>query len=251
MLAEGSPGVVTVAASRAVPAILQREAAFDQQFRFELLPDATALLTVNTFSWPDKEGFFAFTRGAFAAMREAGTQRLIIDIRRNGGGDDDMWRDGILRYIADRPYRSGSRYRKRVLQAYRGEGEVTGEIVDGRIETQIQPVRDEPLRFVGEVYVIIGRQTYSSAVLFANVVQDYGFGTLAGTGGAVRSRQSGSVQTLELPNSGLILSYPRFVLDRPAGSAGTPLLEPDLIVTDDPLRPRAAVDALLARLAGR
>jgi hypothetical protein len=243
-LSGGTPGRATVPASRAVPAILQREAEFERQFRFDLLAGSTALLTVNSFVWPEKERFLAFTRNAFARMRDAGTRTLLIDVRSNGGGDDDMWRDGILRYIADRPYRTGSSYRKRVLEAYRNEGETTGEIVEGRIETEVAPARDEPLRFEGDVYVMIGPQTYSSAVLFANVVQDYGFGRLVGTGGAVRSRQSGSVQTLALPNSGLVLSYPRFVLDRPSGPVGPALLTPDRVIEDDPLRPQAAPAAL-------
>ncbi len=217
---------LTVNASTTLPAIMHREEDFDRQFRFAQLPGNAARLTINGFSWPDKQRYFAFTRQAFAAMRAAGTRLLEIDVSLNGGGDDDMWRDGILRYIADRPYRQGSAYLKRVLEPYRDEGETVGEIVRGQIESYYEPARDEPLRFTGEVRVVIGDQTYSSAVLFSNVVRDYGFGRLAGTGGAVRQRQSGSVQTLTLPNSGLVLSYPRFVIDPPSGPAGGALLAP-------------------------
>jgi hypothetical protein len=225
-LAGPGPRRMTVEASLAVPETLRREAEFERQFRFELLPNSSARLTINSFSWPDKERFFAFTRQAFATMRTQGTRTLEIDVSQNSGGDDDMWRDGILRYIADRPYRNGSRYLKRVIEGHVGEGEVVGQIVHGRIETQVEPVRDEPLHFAGEVRVVIGALTYSSAVLFSNVVHDYGFGRLVGIGGAARRRQSGSVQTLTLPNSGLVLSYPRFVLDPPSGPAGRSLLEP-------------------------
>lgn len=87
--------------------------------------------------------------------------------------------------------------------------------------------------------------TYSSAVLFSNVVQDYGFARVAGIGGAARTWQSGGVQSLVLPNTGLELSFPRFVLARPSGAAEPRLLQPDLPLADDPLHPHAAVDALL------
>ncbi|WP_130327049.1 S41 family peptidase [Sphingomonas sp. BK036] len=97
----------------------------------------------------------------------------------------------------------------------------------GTIETPTQPVVDEPLHFSGKVTVLIGPLTYSSAVLFSNVVRDYGFGTLAGTGGAARIRQSGGVQSVDLPNTGLVLSYPRFVVDPPSGSRGPTYLQPD------------------------
>jgi hypothetical protein len=240
----------TIPASSDLPAVLQREASFERQFRFELLPDSSALLTIEGFYSEDKARFFAFTRDAFAGMRAAGVRTLVIDVRNNGGGDDDMWKDGILRYIADRPYRHASRYVKRVLEATRDEDEVVGQIVTGTIATDLQLATDEPLRFAGDVYVLVGPSTYSSAILFSNVVQDYGFGAVAGVGGAARTRQSGGVQTVTLPNTGLIVSYPRFVLVRPSGSIDPLLLRPDLPIADDPRHPMASVAAVLSSRPG-
>jgi hypothetical protein len=88
------------------------------------------------------------------------------------------------------------------------------------------------LLFTGKTHVVIGPATYSSAVLFANVMHDFGFGTLVGNGGAARRTQSGGVRQFILPNSKLALSVPRFVLDPPAGEASGALLEPYLPVTD-------------------
>ena len=76
-------------------------------------------------------------------------------------------------------------------------------------------------------------------------MQDFGFGTLAGAAPTARAEQSGSVQQSLLPNTGLVLVWPRFVLERPSGATDPVLLTPDVIVEDDPLRPRAAVEALL------
>lgn len=234
-----------VPASRALPAILQRDANFERMFACELLPNDNALLTVGAFYWPDKERFFAFTRDCFARMKAASVKRLVIDVRTNGGGDDDMWKEGILRYIADRPYKHGSRYTKRVLESHRNEGEVAGQIITGVIASETQPARDEPLRFGGDVHVLVGPLTYSSALLFSNVVQDYGFAKVAGVGDSARTWQSGGVQNLTLPNTGLVLSFPRFVLARPSGEVEPLLFRPDVRLADDPLRPRAAIDALL------
>jgi len=236
-------GRQTIAGSGETPAILQEEASFERTYQCDVRKQG-AVLTAAAFSWPDKTRFFDFTRDCFARIAAAGVTRLVIDIRQNGGGDDDMWRDGLLRYIADRPYKHGSRYIKRVLQP-QAPGEIAGEVVSGVIETAATPPADEPLRFTGQVYVLVGPLTYSSAVLFSNVVQDYGFAKVAGVGGAVRARQSGGVQSLRLPNTGLLLFYPRFVLDRPSGTATTTYIEPDLPVPDDPLHQQAAVDALL------
>ena len=61
-------------------------------------------------------------------------------------------------------------------------------------------------------------------MLFANVMQDFGFATLVGTGGAARRSQSGGVYGVPLPQSGLTLSIPRFGLDPPGGAPKGALL---------------------------
>ena len=241
-------GTRTVIASHETPALLQDEASFERLFRCEV-GEHVAILTASTFAWRDPAQFFAFTHDCFARIAAAGVSGLIIDIRHNGGGDDEMWREGLLRYIADRPYRHGSRYIKRVLEPGT-PGEVVGQLISGVIESDTVPPPSEPLKFSGEVVVLVGPQTYSSAVLFSNVVQDYGFARVAGTGGAVRTRQSGSVQTLRLPNTGLLLFYPRFVLDRPSGSGTSTYVEPDLPLPEDPLEEQAALAVLDTVLSG-
>src|SRR5688572_6718461 len=243
---EGEEAPRLIPAGRVTPAFLTDESSFERQFSFEPLPCGAALLTVSTFAWPEKEPFLAFTRDAFKRIKESGARTLIIDVRANNGGDD-FWIEGILPYIADEPYRHGSGYRKRILEKYRDEGETTGAVVTGEIDGWVQPEPANPLRFDGKVYVLIGRSTYSSAILFSNVMQDFGFGTLAGAAPTARAEQSGSVQQSVLPNTGLVLVWPRFVLERPSGAADPVLLTPDVVVEDDPLQPRAAVEALLRR----
>lgn len=93
--------------------------------------------------------------------------------------------------------------------------------------------------------MLIGLSTYSSAALFANTVRDFGMATLAGSGGAARGAQSGGVRKFMLPNTGLALWMPRFVLDPPAGVQGDGLLRPDIVLPQDPYRDEAQVTALL------
>lgn len=233
-------------ASGATPVLLSDEADFDKQFKFELLADGTALLTINNFHWPDKARYLDFTRRAFAALRDAQAPTLLIDIRGNGGGNDDMWIDGILRYIADKPYRWASGYRKKVIQGRESETEKVGDVIAGAVDKWVQPELGHPLRFSGQTYLLVGRSTYSSAILFANVVQDFGFGKVVG-GGYARSSQSGGTQRAALPNTGLIVSAPRLILHRPSGAAEPALLRPDIVMNDDPFDGRAMVDALRTR----
>eukprot|EP01034_Spumella_vulgaris_P036068 gene36067-44481_t len=147
-----------------------------------------------------------------------------------------MWLEGLMPYIAGQPYRTGSTYRKKVLETSAAKGEVAGQVVQGEIATWHQPQPNNPLRFGGKVYVLIGPATYSSAVLFANTVQDFGMATLAGSGSAARSAQSGGVRKFVLPNTGLALWMPRFVLDPPAGVRGDGLLRPDIVLPQNPYR---------------
>ena len=96
--------------------------------------------------------------------------------------------------------------------------------------------------------MLVGRLTYSSAVLFSNVMQDFGFAKLVGAGGYARTRQTGGVVNVSLPNTGLEITIPRFVLDRPSGNREPALVHPDIVLPDSPLDRRVTVNALLARL---
>lgn len=232
-------------ASRALPTVLRDDDQFERQFHFTLLPDHAARLTIDSFYWPERERFLAFAHDAFTQVRDAGVRTLLVDVRQNGGGDDSFWIDGILSHIADRPYRWGSHYLKRVTAGHADAGQHVGEVVTGRIAGQAAPIADDPLRFRGRLVVLVGAASYSSTVLFANTVQDYRFGVVAGVGGAVRTRQSGGVLRLRLPNTGLVLTCPRFVVSRPSGASAPVLLRPDLELDDDPFDDGAMVKAVL------
>ena len=236
------------AAGAKLPAYLSGRAEFDRQFRFELLPGDAALLTVSTFYWPDKKQFTDFTERAFTQLRDARVKTLLIDVRANGGGNDDMWMDGILRYIADKPYRWASTYKKKVIKGRESATEKLGDVIDGTIEKWIPPRPDDPLHFSGATYVLVGRNTYSSAILFSNVVQDFGFAKVAGAAGSARARQSGGTQNFVLPASGLALSVPRLIFQRPSGAAAPALVSPDLLLPDSPYDSRELIDALLRSL---
>lgn len=239
-----------VPASTALPELLggADAADFDKLFRFELVGKRSALLTIAQFGWQDKEKFYAFTRDAFTRMQAAGVTNLLIDVRENGGGDDDMWKQGVLPYIASRPYRHTSTYVKKVIPGRGSATEKVGEVIHGTQENWEQPQPGNPLLFKGRVYVLVGGMTYSSAVLFSNVMQDFGFGQLVGARGYARARQSGGIQIRRLPNTKLELIVPRFVLDRPSGARTPELVTPDIVLPDDPYDERALVDALLRRI---
>ena len=226
-----------------------REKTFEQQFRFELLADKAALLTIDEFYWRDKPKFYQFTRAAFERMHDAGTRTLIIDIRANSGGDDDVWYEGIMPYIATQPFRNGSTYVLKIIEGRAKEGQKVGDVVRGTQDTVYPPQLDNPLRFKGKVYVLISPRTYSSAVLFSTAVQDNGFATLVGVGGGARSTQSGGIQFIKLPHTQMTFVVPRFLLTRASGRGG--LLQPDVLIVGDPFQPRTAIENILRLERGK
>jgi hypothetical protein len=217
-----------VPASTEVPAIVRDGGTFERQFGFVSEPGCAALLTAGSFDYTFKDRFLALTRAAFARMQEERIATLFIDISGNGGGDDELWLDGLMPYLATQPYRTGSTYVKKVMEANAARGETAGQVVEGAIDTWRAPQSDNPLRFKGKVVVILGPGTYSSAVLFANVMHDFQFATLSGTGNTARRTQSGGIRQFILPHSGLALWAPRFVLSPPAGGRRDALLVPDV-----------------------
>ena len=218
---------IDTAASKEEPLVLRAESGFDRQFRFAIEPDGGAVLTLASFAPDDRDRFLAFTRDAFTRLRQAGTANLRIDISANGGGDDAAWIDGLMPYLARQSYRTGSTYKKKVLEANIQAGERPGQVIDGEIATWHAPQTDNPLLFHGKTVIAIGPGTYSSAILFANVMRDFGFAKLTGTGAAARRTQSGGVRQFILPHSKLAIWVPRFVIDPPSGSAPGALLQPD------------------------
>lgn len=216
-IAQGNKLVsLSVAGSTQLPQAMQVKS-FADTFQFSILDNQQAKLTINEFWWQDKAAFYAFTKTVFQTLKDKHIKHLIIDVSKNPGGDDDMWKQGLLRYIADKPYRHTSRYTKKILAKYQDEGEVIGDVITKEY-LKFEPVEEhEPLKFTGKVSVEIGALTYSSAILFANTMQDFGFANLVGgpTGGY--SWQTGGIQFFTLPNSGLLAVSPRFYLARPVG----------------------------------
>ena len=172
---------------------------------------------------------------AFQQLTANQIEHLLIDISENTGGDDEYWMAGILRYIAQKPYKQGSDYSAKILAKYRDPGEVVGTVVTGSLSRMIKPETDKSKLFKGQVSVLTGPLTYSSAVLFANTIQDHQFATLSGAPTGGRSTQSGGIQFLTLSNTQIRAVVPRFILARPSGNKQMTPVQPDIELTINPL----------------
>lgn len=166
-----------------------------------------------------------FLRASFTEIRARPARGVIVDLRRNGGGDSSLG-DTLLTYLTDRSYRmcarkewrSSARYRSYMkdhlpgwvrwlpLQYVSSFGRAFWGVDEGALFVQeTEPEAPEPtsLRFAGSWCLLIGPSTFSSATMLANAVGDFELAPLYGapTGGVPNT--SGEVYTCDLPHSRL------------------------------------------------
>lgn len=220
--------------------VLQPDTSFEENFK-ATLQDEEAVLTIKSFrAYKEKEKFKAFFDNFFTSLAEKKVRRLYIDIRGNGGGDD-TWKQAIMPYIASKPWRSGSTYQVKILSGQGSEEHAVGDVVKGEVKDFEKVNSDLPNKFSGEVVILVDGFTYSSSILFINVVQDFCFGIVAGDVIGGKVGQTGGTQKLVLDSSGLKAISPRFILNKPKGGNGLDKVHIDLPVHYDLTEPEELI----------
>jgi hypothetical protein len=222
-----------------------------QPWRIARRPDDVALLTIDTLGG-DTGDFEDFLQPVFADLSARPPRALVIDLRRNGGGDSRLG-DELLQYLSDRPWRQGARKEWKMSDRYRDwfKGHLRawirwmpvqylhpmgwemwttpagGFFVE---EYDYEAPRDEPLRWRGRLAWLIGPGTFSSATSLAAAAQDADIGLLVGepTGGVCDG--FGEAMPFEMPRMRLggQVSSARFV--GPSGLPEPPHgVPPDLV----------------------
>lgn len=192
----------------------------DVYYSLQLRPDnKTAIIAITEFN--DLGDFKAFIDSAFTVIKNKGIENLIIDIRENGGGDSDIG-DEFLQYIAKSPFKQydkvlnkHSRLLKERLMAHRVNRKLDSADIafmnkpNGVFDTEVYedtPLRNNPLRFTGKLYLLTSAYTFSSAADFAQAFKYYKLGTIIGeeTGGLIISY--GDIVSPHLPHTQLGLT---------------------------------------------
>jgi|GEM_PF-360938 len=213
----------------------------------------------------DATDFHRFIDAAFADFIASGATRLLIDLRANPGGDNSF-SDHLVAWFADRPFRFTHSFVIRVsdaavaanrerLEAQGGNADSTSARLAAAYANQpagslvpydVPEVAPRPPpRFDGEVYVLIDRHTYSNSVLVAAIVQDYGFGTLLGEETSDLASTYGAMESFTLPNSGIVVGFPKARILRPSGDDAPRGVVPDIAIAAPP--PGSTADEVLAR----
>lgn len=188
---------------------------------------SSAYMTVHTFARGNK--LRSFFRKAFRVMDERKIKNLVIDVRSNGGGDAGI-ATMLTRYIADSKFKIAdslyavkrtskySRYIKLQPLYWAMMQFVTSRHRDGNYHFgfferhYFKPKKKH--HFDGDVYIIIGGNSFSATTVFAKILQGQENVTIIGeeTGGGSYGNSAWMIPDVVLPNTKVRFRLPKFRL---------------------------------------
>ena len=183
---------------------------------FSEIDNRTSLLSIKTFSSGainhQGQDYYQFLEATFKSLSQANTQNLIIDLRGNGGGDDN-YGAMLVSYLSPEPF--GYFESIKVTNNYRGYGFV--EERDGKrymISHQaLNTQQPSSYHFKGKVYILIDGFSFSTCADVATVAHHLDLATFVGeeTGGGYDGNTSGYSETYTLPNTSVSVRIPRWM----------------------------------------
>lgn len=190
-----------------------------------------AILRVDSFDPAREDEFATFLTNSFAHIQACEVELLIIDIRENGGGGRQL-SDRLLAYLTTERYTPISAVKARIVAENQAlvPGSEIGQVIEMPFAQWVEPPTVLADRFEGRAVVLVGPASYSQAIAFGVIVQDFDIAEVAGSPTEGAANQTGQVQRFELPNSGLAVQAPLYIFTRPSGETGSSPLTPDRIV---------------------
>ena len=187
-----------------------------EPYRFTRIDNNIGYLDFRSMSTP-YEPFNKFLEDTFRSIKQNPINGLIIDLRRNGGGNSALGYR-LITYITDKAFRMGAGSKWKVSEEYRtsknsylttaanGDSYVKkflsmkeGEVLT--MDSEAEKPGKNSLRYEGKVCVLIGPNTFSSANMTANAIQDYNLATLIGEPTGEPANDYGELYEGVLPNT--------------------------------------------------
>ncbi|MEK7728479.1 MAG: S41 family peptidase [candidate division KSB1 bacterium] len=230
---------------------LGKSPTLDELWQFKILDEQTAYLRLGTFVvWKMELDWKKFLAEAFAEIEKRKISNLILDVRDNAGGADEV-NDELSKYLVRHPitvtgFQRLLRYetvppelnehlktwddsfRNRQGQV-RARGNGFYELKDSEnAARQIQPRAEA---FKGKVYLLINSANSSATFYLAKLLQENRLATLIGeeTGGNLQGTTGGQIFFLTLPNSQIEMDIP-LIASYPATAQPDHGIKPDLEV---------------------
>jgi C-terminal processing protease CtpA/Prc len=213
----------------------------DDFITFELLDKNIGYINAKSFGFVQyneiTKAFDNNFESYFASLKEKGVSNLIIDLRENGGGSSYP-AEAILQKIANKLYQQTGGSTMRVSKQF-------GEFLNGlpwairmiakkgsmkdydkypigtNIKEESKPSLPKKVKnsFSGQVYVLIGPNTHSAAMMMANAVEDFELGILVGEPTKSTPRELSNALPLKTPNAKIAFVVPATLFTRANGDA--------------------------------
>jgi len=175
----------------------------------------TAILSINSFDMyknEEKKEYRSFLDSLFSEIKENNIHNLVIDVRRNGGGLEELVWD-LFQYISPVPFQTKGTSIRKISQTEKEEYNLEEPIGINLIGAEgLISLQQNPLRYKGNSYILTSNFTFSSASKLAWAFQYFKMGEIIGeeTGGLVVSY--GNVFDARLPNTNLTYGISRWKL---------------------------------------
>jgi hypothetical protein len=196
-------------------------------FTYEKLSPGVGYMNFRSMAG-DRSAFGTAVADMFRRVAADSAETLIIDLRSNGGGDSRLG-DELLSHLTTKSYRLSATKQWKMSAEYRAYlktfvraplswlpawdffslGRQLFHGPDGKIVDLPEPEEAHPVTepfFTGNVCVLIGRQTFSSAVDLADAIKTYHLATLVGEETGGRPNGFGEAYIFRLPKSRLAVS---------------------------------------------
>ncbi len=202
--------------------------------------DGAGYLEVNSFRVNKKYPITFWKQSfdsIFSKIKKKNISTLFIDVSKNGGGNSKVGRV-LTSYFSKKSYKGYSGKWKK-SQEYSDllhkfginrptyEKVTNGNIIDLPSRT-ITP-KNNPYRFNGKTYLVVGKKTFSSAIMFAAEVLDNKLATVIGeTPSKAHPNHFGELIMFKTPNTKLNFRFGVKHWIRPSGKLENNKLIPDL-----------------------
>jgi len=212
------------------------------------------LLRINSFGG-HLANFEEFLREVFQEIHDKSVHNLIVDVRKNPGGSD-MNADALLEYLTAKPYRQFEKAQiKLSSQDEQGiaplrkqspglfEDKKIGDFIT--LELPLKTPPENPMRFEGKTFVLIGPHSFSTTTSFASTVKCFGIGKLIGEETGDPTVLYGNAIDDRLPNTGLTVAVAGRAFVLAGGKPDGHGVIPDYEVKQKPEDTAKGVDAVL------
>ncbi|MDE5916049.1 MAG: hypothetical protein K2G71_05700, partial [Duncaniella sp.] len=200
-------------AKRRSPALPKSDSTAPYSFTIDK-KNNVAIMDFREFS--DVERMESFADSMFKALRDNKIGNLIIDLRKNGGGNSSVG-DRLLRYITPEPYVQMDKalvkitpLTKKLMKA--PDIAPTFMFMEATPDRYIVPRTSDEGHYDGNVYLLTSNKTFSSAGSFAWAFKECGMGKVIGEETGGMNVCFGDVLSYRLPVSRLqcSVSFKRF-----------------------------------------